>query len=180
MKKLLTIVILSILAFLLVSCGNSDNSTTLTQANIQAPVKMVTYEVYDHPTGIQMQEYVIEKEEFDNSKTWQEKQKIIEQLDEYETKTKVWNKQKKKLENSEFWSEEKRIEQYCLEKGYLKCMKFTETCLKDGCHKVSIECEDSKFDPEKLEWDDYNKKYECEEYNIIVEEDAFKKSSCND
>jgi hypothetical protein len=176
MKKLLTIVILSILAFLLVSCGN-DNTTTQITPIINAPVTMTTYEVYDHPTGIQMDEYVIEKEEYDNSKALQ-KQKQIEQLDEYETKTKVWNTQKKKLEEGEFWSEEARIEDYCLENGYLKCIKITETCIKSGCYKVAIECEDYDFDATELEWDDYDKDDECEEYNIVVEEDPYITSSC--
>lgn len=177
MKKLGLIVVLSILAFLLVSCGN-DNSTTQTTPVINAPITMTTYEVYDHPTGMGMQEYVVEKEQYNNFEAWQEKEKLIEQLDEYETKTKVWNEQKKKLEEGEFWSEESRIKNYCLDNGYLKCIKITETCLKAGCYKVTIECEDDDFDATELEWDDYDKKHDCKEYNVVVEEEPYKTSSC--
>ena len=91
----------------------------------------------------------------------------------------IWDEEKKKKNDGEYWSEEERIEAYCKENGYLKCIPITETCLKDGCHKVTITCEDEKFNPEDLVWDDYDKSEECKKYDIVVEKDVFKKKGVN-
>lgn len=170
-KKMLLVVALSIFAFLLVSCSNNDNSTNvpLTPASISAPTNMVIYEVEIHPDGVPMQTFTV-KDEYDPFKVWQEKQKLNEDLDEYNTKKALWDKEKKEQEDGKFWSEEDRIKDYCKENGYLKCITIKDTCLEDGCHKVTIECEDSEFDPSKLKWCDYDPDKECEKYNIVVDE----------
>ncbi len=180
LKKMLLVVALSIFAFLLVSCSNSgsnDDSSSkapLTPASISVPTNMIVYEVASHSNGVKLQEYVVEKPVYDNYKAWQEKTKIKEEIDEYETKKKIWDAQKKEQEDGEFWSEEERIEEYCKENGYLKCITMTETCLDDGCHKVTITCEDAFFEPGKLDYDDFDPDDECEEYEIVVEDSSEK------
>ena len=180
-KKTLLIAALSIFAFLLVSCSNDNSNsnnlnnniqTSLNQASISAPTNMVVYEVASHSNGVKLQEYVVEKPAYDNFKVWQEKTKIKEEMDEYETKKKRWDEQKKEQEDGEYWSEEERIKEYCEENGYLKCITFTETCLDDGCHKVTITCEDAFFEHEKLVYDDFDPEHECEDYEIVVEDSA--------
>ncbi|MBS3122679.1 hypothetical protein J4434_07400 [Candidatus Woesearchaeota archaeon] len=192
--KLLLIILLTVLLSLLISCSNNSNSNynynkdvyqnsgvttnipVIKDASlVSASQNMIVYEIETDKKGASMQTYEIESNQYDSFKAWQEKQKIKEELDKYNTMKSIWDEEKKKKNNGEYWSEEDRIKEYCKENGYLKCITITETCLKDGCHKVAITCEDEKFNPENLMWDDYDKDEECKKYDIVVEKDAFKK-----
>ncbi|MBT4824288.1 hypothetical protein HN695_02310 [Candidatus Woesearchaeota archaeon] len=175
MKKLGIIVMLSILSFLLISCGNSVEPTPVVIPDI-SNFDMDVYVVESENKAGIMDKYVIEEEVYDNFQAWEEKKKQKEEFEEYEWKIKQWNSEKQGNDYGEYWKEEERIEEYCEENGYLRCMLFTETCLEDGCHKVTVTCEDSVFDPKKLEWDDFNPKYECQDYDIDVTKSVFKKN----
>jgi hypothetical protein len=39
-------------------------------------------------------------------------------------------------------AEEERIEAYCKEYGFEACMKIDRACEDDGCHKVTVTCDD--------------------------------------
>ena len=169
------------LAFLLVSCGNNAADTSNNNiagnnavdngisAQDLSKFKMTVYEVESHPTGMPMETYVVEKEEYDPFQAWQEKKKQKEEWDEYNWKKKKWDKEKKDKEDGKYWSEEARIKAYCKENGYLKCIKITETELKDGVHEVKITCEDSDFNPKDLVWDEFDPDEECKDYDVVVE-----------
>ena len=165
MKKLLIIAILSILAFTLVGCSDTKHIQIPTEQQMQ------TYVWEHHTTGMPLEQYVIIEND-DQFANWQERTDEINGQKEYMEKTAYWADEKKKLEDGEYWSEEARIEAYCEENGYLHCIGITETCMKDGCYKVTITCEDDDFDVSKLDFDTYKKKYECNDYEVIVDEDT--------
>jgi hypothetical protein len=58
--------------------------------------------------------------------------------------------------------EEVRIEAYCKEFGFEGCMKIDRACEEDGCHKVSINCDDSSYDDDELD--------SCRRFDIHVDE----------
>ncbi|MFH1440179.1 MAG: hypothetical protein ABIG89_06425 [Candidatus Woesearchaeota archaeon] len=189
-RKSLYLAVLSILTFLLISCGNnihdvnntnfdSSSGNNLNNGNyvnpdfpdISVPTKMTVYEVNSYPNGVPMQEYAIEEELYDKFKAWEEKKKLKEEWNEYNWKKDAWDKEKKEQDEGTYWNEEARIKAYCRENGYLKCIKITETELKDGSnivHEVKITCKDSNFDPSKLEWDEYDPDKECKKYDVEV------------
>ena len=126
--------VLSILAFLLVSCGNTvDSVNNLNNGNyvnpefpdISVPTKMIVYEVNSYPNGEPITKYEIKEEEYDNFKVWEEKKKLKEQFAEYNWKKDAWDKEKQDKKEGKFWNEEARIKAYCKENGYLKCIKIT-------------------------------------------------------
>ncbi len=69
-------------------------------------------------------------------------------------------------------AEEDRIEQYCDDEGFESCYNIQYTCEdKYECYLVTITCEDYDYDPYKEI--QYGKKYGCDDWNVVVEENSF-------
>lgn len=121
-----------------------------------------SYVVESQPQHIEM--YVIEEEpwiviDYEREKALQEQR---EALDKYTVARKIAENEAKPSFAEE---EEDRIEEYCKEWGFEKCMGIDMTCEEDGCHKVTVECDDDRYNPKT---DVYN---DCRSFEVVVEEE---------
>ena len=169
MKKTILSVILTVMIMvLLVGCSNSNDSQQTVNYNIPNDMQLTTVTVAHTTQGYSMQNVVI-KENIPNQYELAKKRKEMqEEFDKYKTLSRLWDKENLRNEEGNQYEEQFRIETYCLEKGWLACQKVTETCDDDGCYDVNIECEDNNFNPSYLKWNEYNPKYECNDYKVTV------------
>lgn len=66
-------------------------------------------------------------------------------------------------------AEEQRIEEYCEEEGFGSCYNIKYTCKTEyTCYLVTIECDESQYDPYK---EMYDAKYACKEWKVTVDND---------
>jgi hypothetical protein len=106
-------------------------------------------------------EYSHGQEPYDAFAQWEAWRERHEALDKYSMARAVAEKEVELFHVKE----EKRIEEYCEEWGYGACKDIKYTCEEDGCHVVTVECDDDFYD-EGL--DDYS---ECRKFEVEVQED---------
>jgi hypothetical protein len=64
-------------------------------------------------------------------------------------------------------AEEDRIAEYCEEEGFASCYNIKYTCETEyTCYLVTIECDDSQYDPYK---EIYDAKYACKDWKVTVD-----------
>ncbi len=92
---------------------------------------------------------------------WKAAENISEQQAKYRMTRYLWES-----DNDETFAqkEEDRIEEYCKEKGFLRCKGIDRTCEEDGCHDVNVTCADDNYDPGLDSYD------ECRKFDVTVSE----------
>ncbi len=157
---------LMIALILVISAGCSMQPGTDSKADYRMPASInpETY-IVDSPDGVPMQTAIItdnvsEQSSYDMWLEWRNK---TEQQDKYDMLRHVWEN-----ENAQDFSEreEDRIEQYCKDYGFERCMGIDRTCEEDGCHRVTVECDDDNYDPGIDSYD------ECHRFKVTVDEDV--------
>jgi hypothetical protein len=92
---------------------------------------------------------------------WKAAQQQREMADKYQMYQRL---RESDCEKSFAEQEEDRIESYCKDNGYETCKRIDVTCEEDGCHNVTVSCDDDNFDP-AVDEDD-----ECRHFSVTVEE----------
>jgi len=99
-----------------------------------------------------------EESNFDRFEAWRVKR---EAEDKWRMTRNVWENENI---NDFHIAEEKRIEQYCKEYGYTRCIGIDRTCEEHGCHKVTIICDDDFYQDGEDELE------ACRRFDVEVEE----------
>ena len=124
--------------------------------------ELVVYEIHS-PNGYEVEHVTIisgtePADSFEQWKTWREN---LEAQDKLNMMNSVWDS-----ENKEFHvAEEQRIEEFCKEWGFEHCRQIDRTCEEEGCHRVTVECDDDYYDEGLDEYSD------CRRFEVEVEED---------
>jgi len=153
------VIVTALMFVFLVGCSGEKDITYKMPDNFETQTFVV-----DAPDGFPMKVYAIEEpavEEtnYDRWLAWREK---TEAQDKYAVMRHVW-----KLENELNFNEreEERIEEYCKEYGYARCKDIDRTCEKDGCHRVTVVCDDDNYDEGIDRYD------ECRKFDVQVDEE---------
>lgn len=120
-------------------------------------------------TEIEEQRYVIEENDY-TTKTYEitEKNPQPEDFGQDRFERDRLNRERLDYEKSMKYTptfaekEEVRIEAYCKEYGFEKCMKVDRACEEDGCHNVEVLCGDSSYDDDEPD--------SCRRFDIHVDE----------
>ncbi len=159
MKRILLILIATAFLAGCASAPAHDYSSYTMQKNPE----IYTFEITSE-NGYPAQMAVINESEpyVSQYELWKAAANLSEQQAEYRMTRHLWES-----ENDETFSEkeETRIEEYCKEQGFARCMGIDRTCEEDGCHKVTVACDDDNYD-EGL--DTYD---ECRRFDVQVDEE---------
>ena len=187
-KKLISIGFLVFLSLVIIGCTTQeseiDKETKAAQDRLEIyeqgrPAGLIKpnseydwkeYEIETHSDGEEMETHVYEEDYYDADSVFEQKRRLFEEQDKANTLKDVWAKKRIAASEGRYWDEEKRIERYCEEHGWLRCSKITETCFNDGCREVKINCDDDKFDASLLSWDEYEPRNECSDYEVEIVE----------
>jgi hypothetical protein len=127
----------------------------------QGPQESQTY-IITEPANVVQVAVVEDNDRYDSAEAWAQWQKEKESQDRYDTMRSIYSNENKDTFAEE---EEDRIDRYCEERGFSACRRIDITCEKEGCHQVTVLCDDEDF---RLGVDDDS---ECRNYEVIVEEE---------
>ena len=170
---LMFIASIAVLAVMTLFLLNSPNAThTETSYTYPTDATSTSYEIEHIVKGYEGSQY--ESTEYGMSDA--EKQAAFEKYQAQQTAAAEYEEARAIAENDEQESfedaEASRIEQYCSDEGVLNCADIKYTCESEyDCHLVTIECDDSSYDPDKeLSW---GKRYECDDWQVTVATERF-------
>jgi len=143
-------------------CTVSGNQKT-NEFTMPKDYETYSYEV-DIIDGYKAEVYIIEDDEeyVSNFDLWLQAKEKNEQADKYRMIRHLYDSEN---EDNFAEREEERIEDYCKDYGYERCMDIDRTCEEDGCHKVSVVCDDDNYDEGIDRYD------ECRKFDVQVEHD---------
>ncbi len=148
--------------------NNQDTNSQQTIDNLKTiQLKQAEPQTFEIQTnGYTMNQFTIQK---NNDEEYKNQQLLFKQQQDETASQHYFDVLQKEQKNDPKKNEQDRIKKYCLESGYFKCIKITETCDKDQCYSVNITCTDNNFDVKWLDKNDPTPDEECHSYHVEID-----------
>jgi len=157
-------VILGLLFIITLGCSGTseiDEKPNYSDYKLPEAFEATVFEV-STIDGYEAEMHIIEPEKNTESNydRWLAAKEISEQQDKYSMMRHMWE-----VEHEENFAEreEERIEEYCKDYGYARCKDIEKTCDDEGCHRVTVECDDDNYNEAVDKFD------ECRRFEVQVD-----------